>query len=81
VSLNADRWPDDVRLSDIEPRFICAACGRRAPMSRQMEPQRHGSGRTIPRAWRLNMRFLNEPDRPQDYLRHVSNRCAADRLV
>jgi len=27
--LDADRWPDDVRLSDIEPRFVCAACGRR----------------------------------------------------
>jgi hypothetical protein len=21
VAMNADRWPDDVRLSDIEPRF------------------------------------------------------------
>lgn len=21
MSLNADRWPDDVRLSDIDPRF------------------------------------------------------------
>ena len=29
VAMNADRWPDDVRLSDIEPRFVCAACGRR----------------------------------------------------
>src|ERR1700720_50448 len=27
--LDADRWPDDVRLSDIEPRFICQACGRK----------------------------------------------------
>jgi hypothetical protein len=27
--LSADRWPDDVRLSDIEPRFVCEACGRR----------------------------------------------------
>jgi hypothetical protein len=25
----ADQWPDDMRLSDIEPRFICAACGKR----------------------------------------------------
>ncbi|WP_024519537.1 hypothetical protein [Bradyrhizobium sp. Tv2a-2] len=25
----ADRWPDDVRLSDIEPKFICQACGLR----------------------------------------------------
>jgi hypothetical protein len=29
VALNADCWPDDVRLSDIEPRFVCAACGKR----------------------------------------------------
>jgi hypothetical protein len=25
----ADQWSDDMRLSDIEPRFICAACGKR----------------------------------------------------
>ena len=24
-----DQWPDDVRLSDLEPRFTCQACGRR----------------------------------------------------
>jgi hypothetical protein len=29
VALSADRWPDDLRLSDIEPRFVCAACGKR----------------------------------------------------
>jgi hypothetical protein len=29
VTLNADRWPDAMRLSDIEPRFTCTACGRR----------------------------------------------------
>jgi hypothetical protein len=29
VAMNADRWPDGVRLSDIEPRFVCAACDRR----------------------------------------------------
>src|ERR1700747_3233765 len=28
VALSADRWADDVRLSDIEPRFVCAARGR-----------------------------------------------------
>jgi hypothetical protein len=27
--ISGDRWPDDVRLSDIEPRFTCEACGRR----------------------------------------------------
>jgi hypothetical protein len=29
VAMSADRWPDHMRLSDIEPRFICDACGRR----------------------------------------------------
>ncbi|WP_439375378.1 hypothetical protein [Bradyrhizobium sp. DASA03120] len=29
VALSADRWPDDVRLSDIEPQFVCGACGSR----------------------------------------------------
>lgn len=25
----ADQWPDDVRLSDIEERFVCKVCGKR----------------------------------------------------
>ena len=29
TAISADQWPDDVRLSDIEPRFICVACGQR----------------------------------------------------
>lgn len=29
VALDADRWPDDLRLSDLEPRFICEGCGSR----------------------------------------------------
>jgi hypothetical protein len=29
ITMPADRWPDDVRLSDIEPRFICKTCGKR----------------------------------------------------
>jgi hypothetical protein len=29
TAISADRWPDDVRLSDIEPRFTCQGCGRR----------------------------------------------------
>ena len=27
--LSADRWPDHVRLSDIEPQFVWKACGKR----------------------------------------------------
>lgn len=29
VHLNADRWSDDLRLSDIESRFTCQSCGIR----------------------------------------------------
>jgi hypothetical protein len=29
VEMIADEWPDDVRPSDIEPRFVCSACGRK----------------------------------------------------
>jgi hypothetical protein len=29
MAMSADQWPDDLRLSDIEPRFICQACGKR----------------------------------------------------
>ena len=29
TTMSADRWPDDVRLSDLEPRFICRGCGQR----------------------------------------------------
>ena len=29
TAISGDPWPDDVRLFDLEPRFICQACGRR----------------------------------------------------
>ncbi|WP_247802232.1 hypothetical protein [Bradyrhizobium sp. 191] len=29
VALDADRWGDEVRLSDIEPQFVCQGCGSR----------------------------------------------------
>jgi hypothetical protein len=29
VTMSGDCWSDDVRLSDIEPRFVCSACGKR----------------------------------------------------
>lgn len=27
ITISADQWPDHVRLSDIEPDFVCTACG------------------------------------------------------
>ncbi|MBR0934327.1 hypothetical protein [Bradyrhizobium jicamae] len=29
IAIMADRWSDDQRLSDIEPRLVCSACGKR----------------------------------------------------
>jgi len=45
-----DRWPDEVRLSDIEPQFVCSVCGQRGAdvrpdfeptMRRSVEVQDH----------------------------------------
>ena len=29
IAISGDRWPDHVRLSDIEPLFVCRARGKR----------------------------------------------------
>jgi hypothetical protein len=29
VELSGDRWPDHIRLSDLEPRFVCSICGHK----------------------------------------------------
>lgn len=29
IAMSADRWPDDMRLSDLEPLFVCQKCGHR----------------------------------------------------
>jgi hypothetical protein len=29
VPIDSAQWPDDVRLSDIENRFVCEVCGKR----------------------------------------------------
>jgi hypothetical protein len=34
VTRSADQWLDDVRLSDLEARFVCKACGKRAADAR-----------------------------------------------
>ena len=37
--ISADRWPDDVRLSDIEPTLTCTACGKRGADVRSNFPR------------------------------------------
>jgi hypothetical protein len=29
VTISAERWSDNVRLSDLEPLFVCQACGHK----------------------------------------------------
>ena len=29
ITISSARWPDDLRLSDLEPRFVCKVCGLR----------------------------------------------------
>jgi hypothetical protein len=29
TAISGDRWPDEMRLSDLEARFACKGCGRR----------------------------------------------------
>jgi hypothetical protein len=31
---SADRWPDEIRLSDLEPRFVSTVCGKRGAILR-----------------------------------------------
>ena len=45
VEINADRWPDDVRLSEIEPLFTCKSCGKRgADIRPSFSEARMGAG-------------------------------------
>jgi hypothetical protein len=29
IAISGDQWPDEARLSDLETRFVCSACGKR----------------------------------------------------
>jgi hypothetical protein len=46
VTISADKWSDDVRLSDLEPVFTCQACGHRGvdvrPLFDTRGPSRQG---------------------------------------
>ena len=45
VEIDAERWPDQVRLSDLESKFTCQACGHRgADVRPAFEPARMGTG-------------------------------------
>ena len=39
IRISADFWPDHLRLSDIEDRFVCRVCGKRGADIRPDFPQ------------------------------------------
>ncbi len=44
IAIAADHWLDDVRLSVLEPRFVCKACGKRgADVRPHFAPARMGT--------------------------------------
>ena len=42
VEINADAWPDDARLSDIEPNFTCTKRGKRGCQA-ELSASAHGN--------------------------------------
>ena len=45
IEMHAGQWTDNVRVSDIEHRFVCTACGKRgADIRPQLQPARMGTG-------------------------------------
>jgi hypothetical protein len=44
IRISADFWPDHLRLSDIEDRFVCRVCGKRgAEVRPDFAPARMGA--------------------------------------
>jgi hypothetical protein len=40
LAISADRWPDGLRLPDIEHRFVCSSCAYARAFSASMESKR-----------------------------------------
>src|SRR5215831_8348987 len=61
IKLCAGRWADEVRLSDIEPRFTCEACGRRGRGCAAGLANGRASGigtAALPNAWLVVMHYV-----------------------
>jgi hypothetical protein len=38
VQMDASQWPDELQLSDLEPRFTCRVCGKRGSIIGSVNP-------------------------------------------
>jgi hypothetical protein len=53
IAISGDQWPDDARLSDIEDRFVCKACGKRGADVRPdliWQPRADAPARLLPQS-------------------------------
>src|SRR4051794_14549381 len=69
TTMSADQWPDDVRLSDLEPLFVCQACGTRAAELRpdfEWGKSQRSNVRSARTAWREMQRHDPQNDGPSD---------------
>jgi len=48
ITMSGDGWPDEMRPSDLEPRFICSACGQRGADER---PDFNWKNHHVPGIW------------------------------
>jgi hypothetical protein len=56
ITMDPDLWPDNVRLSDMEERFVCTACGHRGADVRPLFKQSNmgtGGANFVPISFRL----------------------------
>src|SRR6516165_10841548 len=79
TAVSVDQWPDDVRLSNIEDRVVCKACGKRGadlrpdvhweknpPVNRLRGPLVQ---RELLRAWAYSARLYTSSAFPPDEVR------------
>lgn len=73
TAISGDRWPDHVRLSDLEDRFTCQACGQKGadlrPNFNWEKEARHTYRDTFGHDWTTEYQFTEGgeyPFRPAD---------------
>jgi hypothetical protein len=42
VAITGDSWSDDVRLSDLEPKFVCSACAKHGADANVVKAENRG---------------------------------------